>query len=133
MYSVNRQFGNLGEDIIVKKLTEKGFIILSRNYLKKWGEIDIVARDTSGTVHFVEVKTISRETLSRGEGASTNPDRYMPEEMVTREKLLKLERVIQSWISEHDYTGNWQIDIAAVELDVSTKRGLFRLHERVSL
>ncbi len=57
--------GSYGEDITAKYLKGLGFVILDRNYLKKWGEIDIVSRETiqnKQIIHFVEVKTVSYET-----------------------------------------------------------------------
>lgn len=58
-----------------KYLESEGLTIVARNYWKKWGEIDIVARETAKSeinamfsretlevVHFVEVKSVSYET-----------------------------------------------------------------------
>ncbi len=125
MYSEKRKLGNIGEDVAVNKLKSDGFIILSRNYLKKWGEIDIVARGTNGIIHFIEVKSVSRSTNKAKQRATVVHETYRPEENVTREKLVKLERVIQSWLSEYKYGGEWQIDVASVILD--TKRRLGRV------
>lgn len=110
----NKQTGNLGEDIATKYLINKGFDVLSRNYLKKWGEIDVVARRT-GKVHFVEVKTVSygtkhdlNEAVSRGT--------WRPEENVHASKLKKLSRAIDSWLMENKYEGEWQIDVLAIRI-----------------
>ncbi len=44
-------------------LVKRGFVILKRNYLRRCGEIDIVAeKDTK--IHFVEVKTIFSSEVS---------------------------------------------------------------------
>ena len=123
MYSEKRKFGNIGEDVAVNKLKSEGFVILSRNYLKKWGEIDIVARGTDGIVHFIEVKSVSRSTTHSKRQNDVVHETYRPEENVTRNKLLKLERVIQSWVLEHKYEGEWQIDVAAVTLDTARRVG----------
>ena len=56
MPSEKRKIGDLGENLCVKHLVKHGFKILDRNYQKKWGEIDIVAKK-SGIIHFIEVKT----------------------------------------------------------------------------
>ena len=123
MYSAKRQLGNIGEDVAINKLKSDGFVILSRNFLKKWGEIDIVARGTDGLVHFIEVKSVSRRTSNLKRQGDVTHETYRPEENVTREKLLKLERVIQSWLLEHNYEGEWQIDIASVALDTTRRVG----------
>lgn len=129
MYSEKRNFGNLGEDMAVQKLESLGMKVVERNYLKKWGEIDIVARGTDGILHFVEVKTIKRSFDAK---QSVSRDTFMPEENVTREKLKKLERVVETWISEHRYAGEWQIDVMAVEIDMEKKMGKCRWIENVS-
>ena len=48
--------GKTGEDIACKYLTEKGYLIIERNYRGKRGEIDIIARDGNVFV-FIEVKS----------------------------------------------------------------------------
>ena len=54
--------GALGEKIAVNYLKKLKFTILDTNYLKKWGEIDVVTRGIDGKVRFVEVKAVSYET-----------------------------------------------------------------------
>lgn len=48
--------GKAGEDAVCELLTEKGCMIVRRNYRVKGGEIDIIAADGDFVV-FVEVKT----------------------------------------------------------------------------
>lgn len=130
MFSKKRQTGNKGEDIAVFKLAELGYEILDRNYLKKWGEIDIVARGTDQKLHFIEVKSVTRENLNVSD---FHPDDvFMPEENVTREKILKLERAINSWIQEHKYSGDWQIDVVTIEMDMKRKMARFKHLENIS-
>jgi len=131
MYSEKRKLGNIGEDVAVNKLKNDGFAILNRNYLKKWGEIDIVARGTDGLIHFIEVKSVSRATLSNGAKGNVAHGTFRPEENVTREKLIKLQRVIQSWLLEYKYDGEWQIDVASVALDTKRRVGRVEMIWRV--
>ena len=56
-----RKTGDLGEKLVSFALKKQGFSLVERNYLRKWGEIDIVAQKR-GKIHFVEVKTVRRET-----------------------------------------------------------------------
>lgn len=56
----NKQIGDYGEDLAERFLTEKGYLILDRNYRKKTGEIDIVSK-LEDTLIFVEVKTRKNE------------------------------------------------------------------------
>lgn len=108
------QIGAYGEEIAAKYLKNKGFSILDRNYLKKWGEIDLVARGTNG-IHFVEVKTVSHETKSALQ-AAVSRGTWRPEENAHPQKLRRLHRAIETWISEQSYEGDWQIDVIAVRV-----------------
>ena len=115
----NKIIGNYGEEIATKYLQKNGFEILERNYLKKCGEIDIVARRTD-KIHFVEVKAVSYETkflLSK----SILSDTWKPEDNVHSLKLKKLNRVIDSWLHEKSSESDWQIDVLAVRLVLSEK------------
>ena len=51
-----KKLGSEGENAVAEFLEDKGFVILEKNFLTKYGEIDIIA-EFKGTVHFVEVKT----------------------------------------------------------------------------
>lgn len=104
--------GSIGEDIACKYLISKNFTILERNYLKKWGEIDIVAKKDN-RIHFVEVKTVSYETkqlLRSSEGG------WRPEEMVHQHKLHQISKALVTWIAENNYDGDWQIDVIALRM-----------------
>ncbi len=120
----------MGEDIAVQYLSSGGFSIIERNYLKKWGEIDIVARETSGITHFVEVKSVSYETRSILETSVTH-ETYRPEDRVHRNKQERLKRAIQSWIAENKYNGEFKIDIAIVYLVPRGKYAQVKLLENV--
>ena len=53
-----RKIGDIGENITARFLRSKGFAIIGKNYLKPWGEIDIIVQK-QGKIHFIEVKTVS--------------------------------------------------------------------------
>jgi Holliday junction resolvase-like predicted endonuclease len=126
----NKALGSLGESLAVKYLEGKCFIVLDRNYLKKWGEIDIVARETNGKVHFVEVKTVSYETKLDLERAVTRRT-WRPEENVHESKLRKLSRAIDSWLLEMNYRGPWQIDVVAVRVVTREKYASIKMLDNV--
>jgi putative endonuclease len=112
------QVGAYGEQIAVNYLRNKGFTVLDVNYLKKWGELDIVARETLGhkqIIHFVEVKTVSYETKAALTLAVTH-ETWSPEDNVHFKKIQRMNRTIESWLSEHNCDLDWQIDIAAVRI-----------------
>ena len=112
------QIGAYGEQITVNYLRNKGFEVLEVNYLKKWGEIDIVARETVGNkqiMRFVEVKTVSYETKAALERAVTH-ETWKPEDNVHSQKIHRMNRAIESWLQENNCDLDWQIDIAAVRI-----------------
>ena len=112
------QVGAFGEQITVNYLKNKGFTVLDTNYLKKWGEIDVVARETVGdkqVIRFVEVKTVSYETKIDLDRAVTH-ETWRPEENVHYKKIQRMNRAIESWLQENNCDLDWQIDIAAVRI-----------------
>jgi len=112
------KIGAFGEQIAVNYVKKLGFTVLDLNYLKKWGEIDIVARETIKNkyiLHFIEVKAVSYETRQLLEQAVSHGT-WRPEENVTPKKVAKLNRTIESWLGENNFKGEWQIDVAAVRV-----------------
>ncbi len=115
-----QKIGNLGEDIAVKHLVKHSFDILDRNYRKKWGEIDIVAKKDD-ILHFIEVKTVSYETN--------------PEDNIHFWKRQRLARAIKTYLLEKDVSGetDWQVDSMAVFLDSKTGTSNIRMIENIIL
>ena len=120
-----RQFGDLGEDVVGKYLENKGFEILDRNYLRPWGEIDIVAKK-DGRLHFVEVKTISRESRDRG---------YRAEDNMHPRKIQRLHRAIQTYLLQKRVGEEvlWQLDLACAVLDLNTRRAKVEILSNITL
>jgi putative endonuclease len=110
----NKQVGDWGEQIAVNYLKNKGFSIIERNYWRKWGELDIVAK-SGEVVHFVEVKTVSHETKQQLREAVTRGT-WRPEEQVHQFKLHQIHKALETWIADHNYDGDWQIDVIAVRI-----------------
>ena len=110
----HNQTGALGELVARQWLINKDFLIRAENYAQPWGEIDIIA-ERHTVIHFIEVKTVSYRTRRLLERVQT-VDSWRPEEQVTEQKLLKLGRTIETWLLEHEWTGEWQIDVFAVRL-----------------
>lgn len=106
--------GAIGELVARKWLTSNGFSVIADNYQKKWGEIDIIAKQGK-VIHFVEVKAVSYDTKDFLSKALAS-DSWRPEEQVTDQKMQKIGRTIETWLIENDYDGEWQIDIATVRL-----------------
>lgn len=94
-----RNIGDFGEDLTCKYLQKKGYTILERNFLKSYGEIDIIAiRDEVLT--FVEVKTRKNDKFKK---ASLD---------VGYIKQKKIKKTAQAYIIEND------LDTYLVSFDV---------------
>ena len=112
------QIGAYGEAIAAKYLARQGWTVLEQNYLRKWGELDLVAREMTaiGTlVHFVEVKTVSYETRAAFDQAVSH-ETWRPEEQVTARKLARMQRAIATWLADNQCDSEWVIDVAAVRI-----------------
>ena len=137
----NDNIGKLGEDIACRFLEQKGFKIIDRNYRKKWGEIDIVAKQGQ-KLHFVEVKSVSREIASNQKIAVTREnlfkenDLWQPEDAVHPKKITRMRRVIQSYLGDFrnqdiSRETEWVFDIIALFIDPKTKIAKIRFRENV--
>lgn len=102
----NRQTGFLAEDLAVKSLKEKGFLILERNFANRFGEIDIIAKDKNVLV-FIEVK--AKIGLNFG----------LPEEMVGVKKLNKIRHMAAIY-NKGDVSSS-RIDVIAIVLDANNQ------------
>lgn len=113
MPSLKRKFGNLGEKIAEKYLIGKGYAIIEKNYLKPWGEIDLVTRYKDMLV-FCEVKT--RE--------AKHVEHYLTEASVNRLKIKKLQKICETYLIEKRYPidQKWQIDVLAIAINKEAKK-----------
>jgi Holliday junction resolvase-like predicted endonuclease len=140
--SKTQKTGEIGENIAVKFLVKHGYSIIDRNYTKKWGEIDIIAKK-QGKLYFIEVKSVSRVTLpsfvSR-ETSKTNvsyetkaknvtrdtlgKNEYRPEDNMHPWKLKRLSRTIQTYLVSNRIPeeNEWQVDLMVVYLDLINKK-----------
>ena len=136
MQTEKQKVGEIGENIAVKHLVKHKYKILDRNYRKKWGEIDIIAKKNN-VFHFIEVKSVSCETwkYNKINVSGETFDDYRPEENVHPWKIKRLKRAIQSYLIEKNVSGEteWQLDIMAVFIDFSKKRAKIRITEDIGL
>ena len=123
--SKTQRTGEIGEHVACRYLLGKGFSIIERNYTKKWGEIDIVAKKKS-TIHFIEVKSKTGD-ISKG------TDDYRPEDNMHPWKLKRLSRTIQTYLLENNIKGEWQFDLAVVHLSPDLKDAKVKFIDNVIL
>ena len=130
-----QKLGELGETYTCQYLEKLRYKIICRNYLKKWGEIDIVCK-IDNKLHFVEVKSVSRE-ISNNVIYETSPskDWYRPEDNMHPWKLQRLSRVIQSYLLERDVPDDvdWQFDVVTVYIDTIKKLHKIEILEDIVL
>jgi len=122
-----QQIGETGENIAVKHLVKHFFEILDRNYRKKWGEIDIVAKKDD-ILHFIEVKAVNVSHETKKEG-------YQPEENVHFWKRQRLAKAIKTYLLENKVPDEteWQVDIMAIFIDFKIRKAKIRLTENIIL
>lgn len=118
MVAPKRQFGDVGENVACVYLEKHGFEIIDRNYLRKWGELDVVARKGS-VIHFVEVKSVSAGSSIRGE------------ENMHPGKLARLHRAIETYLLEKRLDLDWQLDLAVVKIDSAERKATVELLENI--
>ncbi len=101
--SGNRALGYFGESAVVDFLTNRGSVIVDRNWRIREGEIDIVAELPDGKISFIEVKTRSSKIFGH------------PLEAINAEKAHRLQRLALAWLAMHQSFGReYQIDCVAV-------------------
>lgn len=127
--TLKRSIGDIGEGVVVKYLENNRYFVLHRNYWRPWGEIDIVAK-REGTLHFVEVKSVS---LKKGGVGEFSRETLRPEENMHAAKIKRLHRVVQTYLLEQKVKDDmpWQIDLACVYLNHETKRAKVELIENI--
>jgi len=96
-----RQRGKQGEDLALHYLTEKGYACVARGYRSRFGEIDIIVRNTQYIV-FVEVKL------------RKNADFAQAREYVGRNKQRKITATASLWLSSHETALQPRFDVIEI-------------------
>ncbi len=117
MPSQKRKFGDIGERIAEQYLIRKGYVTVEKNYLKPWGEIDIISKKNE-TLVFFEVKT--RE--------AKHVEHYLAEAAVNRSKIRKLQKICETYLLEKKFPieQEWQIDVLAVLINKEGEKAKIR-------
>ena len=116
-----RKLGDIGENIACDFFERRGFKIIERNYLRKWGEIDITARKAN-VIHFIEVKSVTHATYADG---------YRPEDNMHPWKLKRLSRAIQTYLLDRKLDCDWQLDLVTVKIDQQNRKARVEIIENV--
>ncbi|MCT4565018.1 MAG: YraN family protein [Maledivibacter sp.] len=83
-----KKIGDMGEDLAVQFLRQKGYRILDRNYRCRFGEIDIIAKLKSYYI-FIEVKTRHASSYGR------------PIEAINGVKINRILKTINFYLSQN--------------------------------
>ncbi|MEK9147633.1 MAG: YraN family protein [Patescibacteria group bacterium] len=101
-----KEVGQLGERVAEKYLKDKGYKLLSRNWLSKIGEIDLIFKRDKILV-FVEVKALIKLTNS-----------FNPEMHFNYFKQNKMRQLAKLYINFKGLSNiSFQIDLVAVEIN----------------
>lgn len=102
-----KQAGIKGEDIATRYLQGMGYKVLERNFKRKTGEIDIVAKRKKDII-FVEVKVVTSSSALH--------------EKLHPEKQRKIIKTALWYLSENKMEQGvpWQIDLIAVDSETGS-------------
>ncbi len=126
--SKSQRTGEFGEQIAVRYLLHKGFIIIERNYTRPCGEIDIVAR-RGQVLHFIEVKS---KTGTIPEAISREGE-YSPLDGMHTEKVRRLRKIIMKYLLEKCWKGKWQFDLITLWLNPHARQAQVKYLDNIIL
>ena len=106
-----RGAGNRGEAAAARWLRQRGYALLASQWRCRFGEIDLIARDRTGLLCFVEVKL--RGNLTVG----------LPREYVDGRKQERLRRAAALYMSVRELDEPARFDVA----EVYEERGALRV------
>ena len=107
--AAHNELGKWGEDLAVAFLQRQGYTIIERDWKSGRRDIDIIAKDETGTIVFVEVKT--RRNRLFGE----------PEEAIDYRKMQSLQQAINHYIKFRHINGNVRFDIISIVGTIGTE------------
>ena len=107
--AAHNELGKWGEDLAVAFLQGQGYTIIERDWKSGRRDIDIIAKDETGTIVFVEVKT--RRNRLFGE----------PEEAIDYRKMQSLQQAINHYIKFRHLNGNVRFDIISIVGTIGTE------------
>ena len=100
--SETKEWGDRGEAQTARFLRGRGCRLLASQWRCRFGELDLVARDPSGTILFVEVKL-------RGEGSIA-----LPREFVDGRKQARIRAAAALWLSRYAPDAPARFDVAEI-------------------
>ncbi len=110
-----RSKGNIGENVACIFLEKRGFKIAVRNYMKKWGEIDIIAIKDK-VVHFFEVKSVTFNPVHDSVS-------HKAEDNVHGFKVRQIRRMVETFLEETNrgLDAEFHFHVLCVYLNMETR------------
>jgi len=105
----HNELGELGEEMAVTYLSDKGYVILERNYRFDRAEVDIIAQDNEQIV-IVEVKTRTSDFFGD------------PQQFVTPGKIKQLVKVADHYLTSKEVDIETRFDIVAILVNKKEQR-----------
>ena len=106
-----KEIGNLGEKIACKYLQKNNYKIITCNYQKQIGEVDIIAQSPEDVLVFFEIK--ARTSHKYGTGA----------ESVNKAKQEKLVKTAYTYLQENNIENqNFRIDVISIDLNMKNRK-----------
>ena len=100
--AAHNELGKWGKDLATAYLEEKGYEIIERDWKSGRRDIDIIAKDETGTIVFVEVKTRRNRTFGE------------PEEAIDYRKMQSLQLAINHYIKFRRINRQVRFDIISI-------------------
>ena len=99
-----KALGIAGEELIAQRLKTEGFAIISQNYSKQFGEIDLIARKND-LIIFVEVKARRKPLFDMAE-------------IISQSKQRKIIAVAKHFLAYHNINDAYcRFDVALIEYE----------------
>ena len=116
-----KQIGTLGETLAAQDYKKDGYMLLSRNYRTRYGELDLILKK-QGLLVFAEVKTRTAGALIMGREAVDPHKQYR--------FILAVKRYLQQFkFSEYDM----RFDVVEVELQKNGRPVIQRIEDAFTL
>lgn len=106
--ATHNEFGKWGEEVAVAYLSEKGYVILERDWHSGKRDIDIIAKDGSVVV-FIEVKTRRNRLMME------------PEQAVDRHKIRNLALAANNYVQSRQIDNELRFDIITIVGEMGTQ------------
>jgi putative endonuclease len=100
--AAHNELGKWGEDLAVAYLQGKDYTIIERDWKSGHRDIDIIAKDETGTIVFVEVKT--RRNRVFGE----------PEDAIDYKKMQSLQQAVNHYVKFRHINSEVRFDIISI-------------------